>query len=166
MSKTHIFLLLLIAVAAGIILSTVGESSSYEDFTTAASQPGKEFHVVGTLHNPGLMQYDPIKDPNLFRFYLKDQTGKVCRVVYHDSKPQDFERSEQVVIIGKMDGQEFTASKILTKCPSKYNEDSVRVSPPPPTTGRPGNEDGTHRQLRPSLVTLPFLSTPCCTDIL
>jgi len=129
MSKVHLFLLLLIVVVAGVILSTVDESSSYEDFATAEAYPGKEFHVVGTLHNPGDMQYDPLKDPNLFRFYLKDQAGAVRLVVYHDSKPQDFERSEQVVIIGKMEGSEFTASKILTKCPSKYNEDNVDVTP-------------------------------------
>ena len=129
MSKVHIFLLLLIVVAAGVILSTVDESSSYEDFATAEANPGKEFHVVGTLHNPEAMQYDPLKDPNLFRFYLKDQAGLVRQVVYHDSKPQDFERSEQVVIIGSMKGSEFEASKILTKCPSKYNEDSLELAP-------------------------------------
>lgn len=129
MSKVHLFLLLLIVVAAGVILSTVDESSSYEDFATAEAFPGKEFHVVGTLHNPAEMQYDPLKDPNMFRFFLKDQAGAVRQVVYHDSKPQDFERSEQVVIIGKMTGSEFEASKILTKCPSKYNEDSVEVTP-------------------------------------
>jgi cytochrome c-type biogenesis protein CcmE len=129
MSKVHLFLLLLIAVAAGVILSTVDESSSYEDFATAEAYPGKEFHVVGTLHNPSEMEYNPLKDPNLFRFFLKDQKGAVRQVVYHDSKPQDFERSEQVVIIGKMSGSAFEASKILTKCPSKYNEDSIEVAP-------------------------------------
>jgi cytochrome c-type biogenesis protein CcmE len=127
MSKVHLFLLLLIVVAAGVILSTVDESSSYENFATAEANPGEEFHVVGTLHNPNEMEYDPLKDPNLFRFFLKDQAGAVRQVVYHDSKPQDFERSEQVVIIGKMSGSAFEASKILTKCPSKYNEDSVEV---------------------------------------
>ena len=39
---------------------------------------------------------------------------------YNGTKPNDFERSEQIVIIGKMKGEEFAASGILMKCPSKY----------------------------------------------
>jgi len=47
--------------------------------------------------------------------------------VFSGSKPQDFERSEQIVLTGKMEGGEFRASKILMKCPSKYNKDEVEV---------------------------------------
>ena len=40
------------------------------------------------------------------------------------SKPQDFEKSEQIVVIGKMEAGNFVASDILMKCPSKYNTSS------------------------------------------
>ena len=58
---------------------------------------------------------------NLFGFYLIDNEGLEKKVLYNGSKPQDFERSEQIVVVGKMDGDEFHASQILMKCPSKYN---------------------------------------------
>jgi cytochrome c-type biogenesis protein CcmE len=34
----------------------------------------------------------------------------------------DFEKSEQIVVIGKMKGDIFYAKDILTKCPSKYSD--------------------------------------------
>jgi cytochrome c-type biogenesis protein CcmE len=42
-------------------------------------------------------------------------------VVYSNAKPQDFEKSEKVVVIGSMKNDEFIASSLLLKCPSKYN---------------------------------------------
>ncbi|MBP9689444.1 MAG: cytochrome c maturation protein CcmE, partial [Bacteroidia bacterium] len=34
---------------------------------------------------------------------------------------------EKVVIIGKMNGENFEANKILLKCPSKYNEGQIAL---------------------------------------
>ncbi|MNT82326.1 hypothetical protein D3C72_2220400 [compost metagenome] len=59
---------------------------------------------------------------------MKDEKGKVNKVVYAGTKPQDFERSEKLVLIGKMDNNTFYASKILMKCPSKYNDELVEVN--------------------------------------
>jgi cytochrome c-type biogenesis protein CcmE len=73
------------------------------------------------------MTYDPVKDANYFAFYLTDNKGKECKVIFSGTKPQDFERSEQIVITGKMSGEEFHASKILMKCPSKYTNDKVET---------------------------------------
>jgi cytochrome c-type biogenesis protein CcmE len=47
--------------------------------------------------------------------------------VLNGAKPQDFERSEKLVLIGKMENDTFYASKILMKCPSKYNNNMVEV---------------------------------------
>ena len=65
--------------------------------------------------------YNPEINANLFGFYLVDNEGREKKVLYNGSKPQDFERSEQIVVIGKMDGENFHCSQILMKCPSKYN---------------------------------------------
>lgn len=127
MKKTHILLILLIAVAIGAIISTVGDSSSYENFETAAANPEREYHVVGTLARVEEMEYNPEQDANLFKFYLQDNAGDVKQVVFYGTKPQDFERSEQVVIVGQMNGEQFNAQKILTKCPSKYTEDEIKI---------------------------------------
>jgi cytochrome c-type biogenesis protein CcmE len=37
-------------------------------------------------------------------------------------KPANFEEAEKLVIEGSTQGDVFVADKILTKCPSKYNE--------------------------------------------
>ncbi len=46
-------------------------------------------------------------------------------MILHKSKPQDFDKSEQIVVIGKMNNEVFEADDILMKCPSKYNDTKV-----------------------------------------
>lgn len=122
MKKSYILLIVLIAVAIGAIVSTYGDASTYENFSVAADHPGKEFHVVGNLDTTKVKEYNPKVDPNYFTFYMIDERGDTRKVIYHAPEPQDFERSEKIVIIGKMEGEEFMASKILLKCPSKYSD--------------------------------------------
>jgi cytochrome c-type biogenesis protein CcmE len=126
MKKSHIILLIIIAVAIGAIFSTFADSSTYGNFDEA-QENGTEIHVVGKLVKSKEMTYDPVKDANYFAFYLTDNKGKECKVIFSGTKPQDFERSEQIVITGKMSGEEFHASKILMKCPSKYTNDKVET---------------------------------------
>lgn len=120
MKKSHIIAILIVAAAIGAILSTVADSSTYASFTVAASNPDKEYHVVGKLNKEKEMVYNPKVNSNLFSFYITDNEGVERKVNYSGTKPNDFERSEQIVIIGKMTGDEFAASGILMKCPSKY----------------------------------------------
>lgn len=121
MKKTYILALVLVAIAIAAIFSTVSDSGTYADFTIASSHPAEEYHVVGKLNRKKELTYDPHKDANLFSFYLIDNQGNECQVNYTGTKPQDFEKSEQIVVVGKMKGQMFHASSILMKCPSKYN---------------------------------------------
>ena len=122
MKKVHILGIIVIAVAIGAIFTTLNNTSTYADFTEAAKDPGSEFHVVGKLNKEKEAVYEPKVDANLFTFYMIDNKGVECKVILHKNKPQDFERSEQIVLIGQMQGQAFEASDILMKCPSKYND--------------------------------------------
>ena len=122
MKKIHIVGIVIIAVAIGAIFTTLNNTSTYASFTEAANEPDSEFHVVGKLNKEKETVYDPKVDANLFTFYMIDNKGTESKVILHKNKPQDFERSEQIVLIGKMQGQEFQASDILMKCPSKYND--------------------------------------------
>lgn len=126
MKKSALIGIIVIAVAIGVIVSTYADSSTYGNFTDA-QKTDSELHVVGKLDLNKEMVYNPIKDANYFSFYVKDNQGKDCKVVFYGTKPQDFEKSEQIVLIGKMVDGEFQASKILMKCPSKYNKDQVEV---------------------------------------
>jgi cytochrome c-type biogenesis protein CcmE len=122
MKKIHILGIVIIAVCLGFILTGLTDSSTYASFAEAEANPGKEYHVIGKLSKEKPTSYDPIADANLFSFYMKDTTGLEKRVMLYETKPQDFERSEQIVIIGKIQDGDFHARKILLKCPSKYND--------------------------------------------
>ena len=123
MKKIHIIGIVLIAVALGVIVSTISNSSTYAAFSTAIEHEGKSYHVVGKLNLEKDFIYNPEQNANIFGFYLIDTEGKEMKVLYNDSKPQDFEKSEQIVVIGKVVGSEFHVGKgdLLMKCPSKYN---------------------------------------------
>ena len=127
MKKIHIVLIVLIIVAISAIIGTVSDSSTYVGFAEAEANPGKEFHVVGMLNKEKGMDYNPQLDANKFSFYLRDSLGVEKKVIYNGTKPQDFERSERIVIVGKSAGSEFNATQILMKCPSKYNNGQVEV---------------------------------------
>ena len=127
MKKSSILGIIAIAVAIAIIISIYADSSTYASFEEAQKTEA-ELHVVGQLNKEKDLVYDPIKDANYFAFYMLDEHGEECKVVFNGSKPQDFERSEQIVLTGKMIGEEFHASKILMKCPSKYNENEIEVT--------------------------------------
>lgn len=122
MKKLHVIGIVIIALAIGVIFVSLKDTSTYADFTEAISNPDKEYHVVGKLDKTQPQVYEPKINADQFIFSMIDNKGLSKRVVLHKSKPQDFEKSEQLVLIGKMDGQEFHANDILMKCPSKYND--------------------------------------------
>lgn len=128
MKKSNLFALVLIAVALAAIVSMVGDFSSYETFDSAEEKPGKDFQIIAKLDTLNHeMIYDPVRDPNRFEFWATDESGKTERVVFSGTKPQDFERSEKLTMTGRMVNGEFRCSKILMKCPSKYNTDQVAI---------------------------------------
>ncbi len=137
MKTTHIILLLVIAVAIGVIISTSGDASKYVSFEEAKAisldNADEKVHVVGKLKKDAMgniigMSYQPSVDPNYFEFLIIDNNNKEERVVYLSPKPQDFEKSEQIVIIGSYKGNAFKADKILMKCPSKYEDKKLSSS--------------------------------------
>ena len=134
MKKTHIFGLIIIAIAVVILVSTGTDASTYVDFGVAENMAkdgsAEKVHVVGKLKkdaggNVTGMNYNLVIDANHFEFTLVDNKGREQKVVYDAPKPQDMDRSEQVVIIGNMEGQVFKCEKILLKCPSKYQDGNV-----------------------------------------
>ena len=126
MKKSSIFGLVVIAIAIAVIVSTYANSSTYGSFTEAKTADS-ELHVIGFLDKQKELYYDATKDANYFSFYMKDKQGKECKVVFTGTKPEDFERSEQIVLTGRMVKDEFHASKILMKCPSKYTQDKLET---------------------------------------
>jgi cytochrome c-type biogenesis protein CcmE len=131
MKRTHIFGLIVIAIAVAILVSTGTEASTYTDFTVAESMAkegdNNQVHVVGKLKKDATGEimdliYNPAIDANHLEFMLTDNKGRSQKVVYNAPKPQDLGKAEQIVIIGSMKGDVFKCDKILLKCPSKYQD--------------------------------------------
>lgn len=127
MKKTHIVGIIIIAVAIGAIISTIQDSSTYASFSQAKANPTTEFHVIGELNKEKDLDYNPEINPNVFSFYAFDKDGEEYKVVFNGTKPQDFERAEQLVMLGSVQEEVFVCSKILMKCPSKYNDGQEEV---------------------------------------
>lgn len=124
MKPTHIAILVLIAVVIAIVVSTYGDASTFVDFEKAGKNPDKEYYVKATLLKDKPVEYDAVTDPEKFTFYALDSKGNERKVICMQQKPFDFERSEEIVVIGKTRGQEeFIASSIQVKCPSKYESE-------------------------------------------
>ena len=124
MKKIYIIAGVLILVGIGLLISAAGDMSTYSTFRLADKSEA-DVKVVGQLAKDKEIYYNPTEDPNYFSFYVSDQDGEVRKVILRGAKPQDFELSEQIVVTGKMKGQEFLASELLMKCPSKYKDEEV-----------------------------------------
>jgi cytochrome c-type biogenesis protein CcmE len=127
MKKIHIVGIIVIAVAIGVIFTSLQSNATYSDFAEAIANPDTEYHVVGKLDKEAPVVYDPKINADECSFMMKDNKGIEKRVVLHKSVPQDFKKSEQIVLIGKMQGDEFHANEILMKCPSKYNDGKPQI---------------------------------------
>lgn len=126
MKKSHLIAILVVAVAIGILISASKDVTTYANFAQAAKSEDK-VKLVGQLVKDRPVEYDPAKDPNFMAFYLQDEEGEIRRVELLAAKPQDFERSESIVLTGQMKGETFAASDMLLKCPSKYKDQEIYV---------------------------------------
>lgn len=134
MKKSHIFLILVIAVAIAIVVSTGNDASTYVTFKDAyqmaSNGNSSQIHVVGELKKDNLGNVVGIyegADKVSFTFVMIDDQQKEQIVQYNEPMPADFTKSEKVVVIGSYKGDSFVAEKILLKCPSKYQEETLNV---------------------------------------
>lgn len=132
MKKSHIIGILVIAIAVFIIISTAGDASTYVTFSEAKELAEKgtdeSIHVVGELIKTTDGEVKGIfasQDKLSFSFDMVDENNITQRVHYNEPMPADFLRSEKVVVIGSYRDDVFIADKILLKCPSKYEENTV-----------------------------------------
>jgi cytochrome c-type biogenesis protein CcmE len=127
MKKTHIALLVGIAALIVGMLAFSADFSTYDTVNSARNKPGKFVHLIAKLDKSKPVEYDPINNPNYLSFYAVDSLGGQTKVVYHNSKPADLEKSERIVMTGKMNADHFECKDILLKCPSKYKDDKEQL---------------------------------------
>ncbi len=120
MKRSHIAIIVVIAVAIGAIMVTINDASTYVGFAKADAVPGTKYTVIGYLDKDAPMDYNA--RAQTFAFTAIDKEGIKKKVIYNQPKPQDFERSEEITMKGYATDDAFVAEEILMKCPSKYNE--------------------------------------------
>ncbi len=124
--KVYIVAGVLLLAGIALLVNASRDMSTYSTFKDAATS---EFSVkiVGQLSKDKEIFYNPVEDPNYFSFYMRDADGAESKVVMLTKKPQDFELSEQIVLTGQMKGEEFLATDMLMKCPSKYKDEEIYI---------------------------------------
>ncbi len=120
MKKSHIALIIFSVFVIGALVGNLTNTSTYVSFTKAEQNMGKQFTVIGYLVKDKTIDYNP--QMNLLSFYAVDEDKNERLVQIHQSKPQDFEKSEKITMTGFATEDHFEAKTLLLKCPSKYEE--------------------------------------------
>lgn len=92
-----------------------------------AKAAGRTVQVSGVV-NRAQVTFDPRS--GTLKFPLKDHEGEIMNVIFEGGKPNNFDQAEQIVAIGRSEGDTFRADSLLTKCPSKYEEEPGRKKAP------------------------------------
>jgi cytochrome c-type biogenesis protein CcmE len=116
----HIIGIAIIALA--LVTAFFGLKSAVRPYTTSVGEAvasGRSVQLAGFLGSTG--SYD---EKGNFTFDLKDNTGRMVKIVYAQPKPANFEQAVSIVAIGHYDKANgaFMAEDMLVKCPSKYQE--------------------------------------------
>lgn len=100
----------------GLGMVFVANASPYVTIPQLSESQGKVVHVSGTMDHASLRQ-------NLSKgeatFKITDQ-GHDLNVLYRGKPQPNLANATTVVVIGKMEGDQFVAHDMLLKCPSKY----------------------------------------------
>lgn len=114
---------MLIAAAIAVLVSFTGNLTTYETIASARQKEGKFVRLIAKVDKSKPVEYDPARDPNYMTFTAVDTLGNTATVIFRNSKPQDFEKSERLVLNGKWQNGQFECKDMLMKCPSKYKDD-------------------------------------------
>jgi hypothetical protein len=125
MKKSSLVILIAIAISIAVLVSFMGDLSTYETIASARQKAGKTVTIIARIDHLQPIEYDPVKNPNYLSFRISDTLGNTAKVVYHFEKPYDLEKAERITLKGRMEGDVFNVAKdgILIKCPSKYKDD-------------------------------------------
>lgn len=115
----------IIVVFIGVMIYLFTQTNvQYEASFAKVMESGKTVKATGSWVKE--RNYEIDKTNNLFTFYMKDTQGNVMKVIYRGTIPNNFESSTSVVVTGKFIDGNFHATDILTKCPSKYQDQPVQ----------------------------------------
>jgi cytochrome c-type biogenesis protein CcmE len=128
MKNKYIFGGVIVTVFLALMIYLFTQSNiRYEDNFIAVKEKGKICKATGSWVKE--KSYEINKANRTFSFYMADVSGNEMKVVYTGTIPNNFESAVSVVVTGQyMEDGNFHAKDILTKCPSKYEEENINTS--------------------------------------
>ena len=127
MKNKYIFGGIIITVFLVLMVYLFTQSNiKYENDFSNVMQKEKTVKATGSWVKA--KSYDYNKQNRTFSFYMVDEKGNEMKVVYDGSIPNNFETAKSVVVTGKYQNGYFHAKDILTKCPSKYQDQKTAAS--------------------------------------
>ena len=127
MKNKYVFGGVIIVVFIGLMAYLFTQSNiQYESDFAKVKVTDKTVKATGSWVKE--KNYEINKTENTFSFFMVDETGNEMKVIYEGTIPNNFETAQSVVVTGKYQEGYFHAKDILTKCPSKYEEQNVKSS--------------------------------------
>ncbi|GAB4299441.1 MAG: hypothetical protein Kow0098_25950 [Ignavibacteriaceae bacterium] len=127
MKNKYLFGGFIIVIFLGLMGYLLTQSNiQYEDNFSNVINTDKTVKATGSWVKEKSYQLD--RENRTFTFYMADQNGNQMKVVYDGTIPNNFETAVSIVVTGQYKDGYFHAKDILTKCPSKYEEQSVQTS--------------------------------------
>lgn len=121
MKNKYIFGGFIIVVFLGLMMYLFTQSNiEYADDFTKVVTTTKTVKATGSWVKE--KNYVINQSEKTFSFFIADEKGNEMKVIYEGTIPNNFESATSVVVTGKYQNGYFHAKDILTKCPSKYEE--------------------------------------------
>jgi cytochrome c-type biogenesis protein CcmE len=109
-----------IGLAAGAFLLN---ASPYVTVAEAKATSRSSVHLAGDILKD-TMAVRPAQ--GFVRFMVRDEKGETIPVVYRGAPPGNMGTATKVVAVGQVKDGTFEASKIILKCPSKYEAEAQK----------------------------------------
>ncbi|WP_337872569.1 cytochrome c maturation protein CcmE [Ignavibacterium sp.] len=121
MKNKYIFGGIIIALFLGIMGYLFTQSNiKYENDFSIVKSSDKTIKATGSWVKE--KSYEMNTETRTFTFFMVDEKGNEMKVVYEGAMPNNFESATSVVVTGTYKNGYFHAKDILTKCPSKYQD--------------------------------------------
>jgi cytochrome c-type biogenesis protein CcmE len=117
---TPVWAVAFLLVAAGGALAYGAVSSSVNPYLSVSDAVGDQAHLRGEVQVLANLSSWSTDDAGVLHLVLSDGAATIA-VTYAGVPPQSLQQGQQVVAIGTLSpDRTMTATRLLTKCPSKY----------------------------------------------
>jgi len=106
-----------IVALVAVVTAFVTQASPFVTIAQAKQSSDSQLHLAGDVVKDSL--YNNSRE-HLLIFKLKDENGDIITVKHNGEIPADLDQVKKVVAIGGVKDGDFVSSKLLVKCPSKY----------------------------------------------